>query len=67
MDKGSLPTRVVGRLPGLLSDHHGLVGGELPPTCFLTSAALLSKPEMKVSSVYTWRGDTAEGVSISRS
>ena len=25
---------------------------------------LLSKPETKVSSVYTWTGDTAEGVKI---
>ena len=41
----------------------GLVEGECPLTWFLTTA-LLSKPEMKVSSVYTWRGDTAEGVWI---
>ena len=41
----------------------GLVEGEFPLTWFLTTA-LLSKPEMKVSSVYTWKGDTAEGVWI---
>ena len=35
----------------------GLVEGEFPLT-----TALLSKPEMKLSSVYTWTGDTAEGV-----
>ena len=28
------------------------------------SMKLLSKPETKVSSVYTWTGDTAEGVKI---
>ena len=42
----------------------GLVEGEFPLTWFLTNA-LLSKPEMKVRGVYTWRGDTAEGVWIS--
>ena len=35
----------------------GLVEGE-----FLLTTVLLSKPETKVSSVYTWTGDTAEGV-----
>ena len=39
----------------------GLVEGEFQLTWFFT-AALLSKPETKVSSVYTWTGDTAEGV-----
>ena len=39
----------------------GLVEGEIPLTWFLTTA-LLFKPETKVSSVYTWTGDTAEGV-----
>ena len=41
----------------------GLVEGKFPLTWFLTTA-LLSKPEMKVSSVYTWRGDNTEGVLI---
>ena len=41
----------------------GSVEGEFPLAWFLT-AALLSKPEMKVSSVYTWRGASAEGVWI---
>ena len=41
----------------------GLVEGEFSLTCFFTTT-LLSKPEMKVNSVYTWTGDTAEGVCI---
>ena len=39
----------------------GLIEEEFPPTWFFTTA-LLSKPETKVSSVYTWAGDTAEGM-----
>ena len=39
----------------------GLVEGEFPLTWYLTTASL-SKPETEVSSVYTWTGDTAEGV-----
>ena len=35
----------------------GFVEGE-----FRLTTALLSKPETKVSSVYTWTGDTAEGM-----
>ena len=35
----------------------GLVEGE-----FSLATALLSKPETRVSSVYTWTDDTAEGV-----
>ena len=67
MDNGSWPTRGVGRLPGPLSDQQTiLVERELPLTWFLITA-LLSKPQTKVSSVYTWTGDTAEGVDISRS
>ena len=41
----------------------GLGEGEFPLT-----TALLSKPEMKINTVYTWTGDTAEAsVDISRS
>ena len=70
---GSLPTRGVGRLPGPLSDELWcnlknaetpamvLIEGEFPLTCFLTTASLF-KRETKVSSVYTWTDDTAEGV-----
>ena len=38
-----------------------LIEGEFPLTWFFTTA-LLSKRETKVSSVYTWTDDTAEGV-----
>ena len=62
-------------LPGPLSDQLWrnlknaetpamvLIEGEFPLTWFLTSA-LLSKREMKVSSVYTWTDDTADVVYI---
>ena len=72
-NNGSLPTRGVGRLPGPLSNQLGrnlkraetptmvLIEGELPLTWFLITA-LLFKRETKVSSVYTWTDDTAEGV-----
>ena len=43
----------------------GLLEGEFLLSWFLTTA-LLSKPETKVSSVYTWTGDTAIGLDISR-
>ena len=39
----------------------GLAEGEFPLTWFFTTA-LLSKPETNNISVYTWTGDTAEGV-----
>ena len=63
----------IGRLPGSLSDQLWrnlinaetpsmvLIEGEFPLNCFLTTA-LLSKRETRVSSVYTWTDDTAEGV-----
>ena len=63
MNNGSLPTRGIGRLPGPLSDQvwrnlknaeTPAMEGEFPITRFLTTA-LLSKREMKVSSVYTWQ------------
>ena len=72
-NNGSLSTRGVGRLPGPLSDQLWrnlknaqtpamvLIEGEFPLTWFLTTA-LLFKKETKVSSVYTWTEDTAEGV-----
>ena len=73
VNNGNLPTRGVGRLPGSLSDQLWrnlknaetaamvLIEGEFPLTWFFTTA-LLSKRETKVSSVYTWTDDIAEGV-----
>ena len=75
VNNGNLPTRGVGRLPGPLSDQLWrnlknaitaamvLIEGEFPLTWFFTTA-LLSKRETKVSSVYTWTDDTAEGVYV---
>ena len=55
---------LAGALPGPYSESTsmGLIEWEFQLT-WLLIPAILSKPEMNISSVYTWTGDTAEGVS----
>ena len=67
VDNGSMPTPVVGRLPGPVGDHLWLnlknfetlamvlVGEEFPLSWFLTTT-LLSTPQMQLSSINTGTG-----------
>ena len=63
VDNGSLPIRVVGRLPGPLNDQHGLgIRGMAIDLVFKPLRYYPSQRQRLACSVYTWTSDTAEGV-----